>query len=120
MPEPSALAVVNVSLPAENGPYACPCCGYLTLDVRGGYEICPVCFWEDDGQDDHDAAVVRGGPNKDLSLAQARTNFAALGASSGRCLSHVRPPHDEEHPLRSPPTRRCDSSTTSGELDSLA
>jgi hypothetical protein len=26
----------------------CPCCGYYTLDGRGGYDICPVCFWEDD------------------------------------------------------------------------
>jgi hypothetical protein len=93
-------AVVNVSLPPGGGPYACPCCGYLTLDARGQFQICPVCFWEDDGQDDHDAAVVRGGPNHDLSLARARTNFAAFGASSRRRLDHVRPPHDEEHPLR--------------------
>jgi hypothetical protein len=27
----------------------------------------PVCFWEDDGQDDHDADLVRGGPNGALS-----------------------------------------------------
>ncbi|WP_198674015.1 CPCC family cysteine-rich protein [Chitinophaga alhagiae] len=26
----------------------CPCCGYITLSERGGYEICPICFWEDD------------------------------------------------------------------------
>jgi cysteine-rich CPCC protein len=29
-------------------PYRCPCCGYLTLPARGEYDICPVCFWEDD------------------------------------------------------------------------
>lgn len=30
--------------------YTCPCCGYKTLEeeVRGSYEICPICFWEDD------------------------------------------------------------------------
>ncbi|GAA3436974.1 hypothetical protein GCM10018954_065850 [Kutzneria kofuensis] len=55
---------------------------------------------EVDGQDDHDATVVRGGPNKDLSLTQARNNFAAFGASDERHLDHVRPPHDEEHPLK--------------------
>src|SRR5437763_14521648 len=75
---------VNVSLPAGNGPHACPCCGYLTLDARGEHEICPVCFWQDDGQDGHDATVVRGGPNYDLSLTQARANFTAFGASTER------------------------------------
>ncbi|HEP9402485.1 hydrolase, partial [Pseudomonas aeruginosa] len=30
--------------------YPCPCCGYLTFDEEpcGTYEICPVCYWEDD------------------------------------------------------------------------
>lgn len=27
----------------------CPCCDYFTLDSRNDYEICPICFWEDDG-----------------------------------------------------------------------
>jgi hypothetical protein len=28
---------------------ACPCCEYLTLeDEPGHFDICPVCFWEDD------------------------------------------------------------------------
>ena len=91
---------VNVIRPAGEGPYACPCCGYLTLDQRGWYEICPVCFWEDDGQDSHDADRVRGGPNRSLSLTQARENFAAYGASQERRLPLVRPPRDEEHPIR--------------------
>ena len=29
--------------------FACPCCLYQTIKERGQYEICPVCFWEDDG-----------------------------------------------------------------------
>lgn len=29
--------------------YECSCCGYLTLDNIGGYDICRVCKWEDDG-----------------------------------------------------------------------
>ncbi len=53
----------------------CPCCGCRTLTERGAYDICPVCGWEDDGQDDADADVVRGGPNGRLSLAAARRAF---------------------------------------------
>jgi rubredoxin len=32
------------------GRYACSCCGYLTLDEQppGTFDICPVCWWEDD------------------------------------------------------------------------
>jgi hypothetical protein len=47
---------VNGRCPADGGPYPCPCRGFITLTGRGGYEICPVCLWDDDGQDDHDAA----------------------------------------------------------------
>ncbi len=55
--------------------YVCPCCGYLMLSGRGGYEICCLCNWEDDGQDDPRADEVWGGPNGAYSLAQARRNF---------------------------------------------
>ena len=41
---------VNVEGAPDGGPYACPCCGFVTLPERGGCEICPVCFWKDDGQ----------------------------------------------------------------------
>ncbi|MEV6582628.1 CPCC family cysteine-rich protein [Streptomyces sp. NPDC051582] len=57
---------------AENGLIACPCCFRRTLEERANFEICPECGWEDDGQDDADAHIVRGGPNGRLSLAQAR------------------------------------------------
>lgn len=76
--------------------FACPCCGYKTLSERGGYEICKVCFWEDDGQDDTDADTVRYGPNGSLSLTQARANFHEFGACERRVLQFVRPPRPEE------------------------
>ncbi|MEV0403757.1 CPCC family cysteine-rich protein [Actinoallomurus sp. NPDC050550] len=93
-------AAINNSVhrPPRDEPYACPCCGYLTLSERGNYEICDVCFWEDDGQDEHDADAVRGGPNGNLSLSQARRNFAAFGANREGDLPHVRDPHPTEHP----------------------
>jgi hypothetical protein len=74
----------------------CACCGCRTLGERGGFEICPVCFWEDDGQDDHDADVVRGGPNDSLSLTRARENFRAFGACEERFRKNVRKPTEVE------------------------
>ena len=75
---------------------ACPCCGFLTLDERGDFEICPVCHWEDDGQNELDADEVRGGPNGDLSLTQARTNYREYGAISREFVKFVRKPTPEE------------------------
>ena len=80
----------NVFAPADGGPYSCPCCGHMTLGERGGYEICDECGWEDDGQDDHDSQVVRGGPNGRLSLDEARQRYVAEGGSP---LAHS-PPHE--------------------------
>ena len=77
-------------------PVSCPCCAKRTLSEPAAYEICPVCFWEDDGQGDHDADVVRGGPNYDLSLTVARENFTRIGAADPRNLSYVRPPTENE------------------------
>ena len=77
----------------------CPCCGYQTLSARGIYDICQVCFWEDDGQDDETAGEVWGGPNGDLSLTQARKNFMAFGASSQKHISKVRNPLPDESKL---------------------
>ena len=82
--------------PQTDVAYNCPCCGYKTLDERGGFDICSVCFWEDDGQDDHDADIVRGGPNGALSLSQARANFQSFGACEERHLKNVRKPLPEE------------------------
>ena len=82
--------------PKEGVKYRCPCCGYGTLPERGADDICPVCFWEDDGQDDQDADTVRGGPNGSLSLAQARRNFREFGASDRDHLRNVRRPKAEE------------------------
>jgi Cysteine-rich CPCC len=55
--------------------YICPCCFMPTLQARAAYDACEVCDWEDDGQDSDDADVVRGGPNGDYSLREARENF---------------------------------------------
>ena len=78
----------NVFAPSSDGPYSCPCCGHVTLAERGGYEICEECGWEDDGQDDHDSSVVRGGPNGPVSLDDERAAYVAGGGVRG---DHVPP-----------------------------
>ncbi len=81
--------------------FECPCCGNLTLSTQppGTYELCPVCYWEDDGVQFADPEYA-GGANRE-SLNQARTNFREFGASSQTALSHVRPPLHEELPRAS-------------------
>ena len=74
--------------------YRCPCCGYLTLPGAGSYDICPVCFWEDDPiqEDDPD---FEGGAN-DLSLNESRRNYELFGACEQRFCEGVRKPLPEE------------------------
>lgn len=79
-------------------PLRCPCCGCKTLSERGGFDICQVCFWEDDGQDDYDADVKRGGPNGSLSLKEARENYLRLGACEESMVVNIRPPRSDELP----------------------
>lgn len=78
--------------------YPCPCCGYLTLDdsKNGSYEICPVCFWENDAVQNDDPFFA-GGANKQ-SLTQARVNFDLFGAVEQRLVPHVRTVRPEEIP----------------------
>ena len=89
----------SVVVPPQTGlKYPCPCCGNKTLDERGGFCICPVCFWEDDGQDDEDADTIRGGPNGLLSLTEARAKYKSRIIRPGYLLSWGRLPTPEEMP----------------------
>jgi hypothetical protein len=82
----------NVFASEPGGPYSCPCCGHVTLSERGAYEICRECGWEDDGQDDHDADVVRGGPNGRQSLNDARAAYVRHGGTQLPHQPPVEPP----------------------------
>jgi Cysteine-rich CPCC len=72
--------------------FRCPCCGYRTLETPAALALCPVCWWEDDGQEDPDAAEVRFTVNGQLSLEQARQHYALYGAADPRFLPYVRDP----------------------------
>lgn len=90
--------------------YTCVCCGYKTLsDYPGSYEICPICFWEDDQIQILDP-WYEGGANRPC-LSQAQENFAKLGACESSAIPHVRKPLATDH--RDPqwrPVRESDRS----------
>lgn len=84
--------------PNKFGSFQCPCCAYHTFDEPSGgsYDICEVCFWEDDpiqlAERDYE-----GGANK-VSLQQAQRNFAEFGVSEPEFKRYVRAPHPDELP----------------------
>ena len=65
----------------------CPCCDYFTLANRGDYEICTICFWEDDGLDLTELQS-HSGPNH-LTLEEGRINFLKFGACDEKCVKYV-------------------------------
>ena len=76
--------------------FRCPCCGFKTLETAGALALCPVCWWEDDGQEDEDASEVRLTVNGQLSLNEARGYFATCGAAHPRFIHYVRKPQVTE------------------------
>ncbi len=76
--------------------FKCPCCGYITLSEAppGTYEICSVCFWEDDEVQFNDPSYA-GGANK-VSLNQAKINFKEFGATERKFIKDVRDPLPDE------------------------
>ena len=82
----------------EHKNFACQCCRFLTLeeDPWGSYEICEVCFWENNHVQFNDP-TYRGGANK-VSLLEARKNFEVFGAKEERLKTFVRSPSPDEYP----------------------
>lgn len=76
--------------------YKCPCCGFYTFEHRpnGTYDICKVCFWEDDPTQLGDCNY-KGGANG-VSLLQAKANFLRFGACEERMIPYVREPKEDE------------------------
>jgi hypothetical protein len=66
----------------------CACCGYKTIEEKGCYEICPICFWEDDSVQEADP-WFKGGANRP-NLFEAQNNYQKFGAMEERFASNVR------------------------------
>ena len=71
----------------KNSLKQCPCCDYFTLTNRGDYEICEICFWEDDGLDLKELKS-HSGPNH-ITLEEGRMNFLRFGACEEKFVENV-------------------------------
>ena len=92
-------------------PFTCPCCGHRTFSgFPGSYELCGVCFWEDDGAQLLDPAHA-GGANA-LSLMDSQANYARIGACEECFVDNVRPPTAVE--VRDPDWRPARASDLEG------
>lgn len=74
--------------------YKCPCCGYYTLKELGVYDICPVCYWEDDPFQIEDPDLEEQANT--VSLNQAKENYKKFGACEERLKKYVRQPKKDE------------------------
>lgn len=75
----------------------CFCCGNYTLigtkeDIA--WDICPVCFWENDTIDDDNAQSVAN----HMTLLQGKENYKSFGACDKKMLRYVRKPKRYELP----------------------
>jgi hypothetical protein len=82
----------------------------------GSYDICSICFWEDDPvQLRH--PLLASGANR-VSLVAAQANFSGLGACEPRLIEHCRTPTPDE--VREPGWRPADTSVDDFEPDGLS
>lgn len=65
---------------------ACPCCNYKTLSVRGQYDICRVCFWEDDSIKKE---LSRYSSVNRMTLKKGKDNFNKIGAISEKYIKFI-------------------------------
>ncbi len=71
--------------------YTCPCCGYITLsESPGNYDICKICYWEDDPKQRSDPGLKSGANIH--SLKEAQQNYIKYGYCEERIKKHVKKP----------------------------
>lgn len=76
--------------------HTCPGCGFPSLAERGGFAICDICSWEDDGQDDNADSILDqlstegikiSSPNGNLSLTENRINIGRILETNSELLN---------------------------------
>jgi hypothetical protein len=84
-----AIVGVRISVDGEAEERAeCPCCGYLSLPVDSFFQLCRVCFWQNDGG--------RAGANA-VPLDVAAASVRRIGAVEERFLGAVLPDGRERY-----------------------
>ncbi len=74
--------------------YTCPCCGHMVFNSPpGSFEICPICFWEDDIVQLRYVNVR--GANK-VSLIDGQKNYIDFGACMRDLVDYVRKPNKKD------------------------
>jgi hypothetical protein len=76
--------------------FTCPCCGYKTLNLEppGTYDICHICYWEDDGVQFKDPDYD-GGANR-VSLRKPQPNFKRFEACEEVFKDSVKKPTESD------------------------
>ena len=75
--------------------YKCPCCGHFTFEKKErSYDICPVCFWEDDPVQ-YENPTMPNGANR-VCLADAKINYKHFAACEPEMKKFVRGPKKDE------------------------
>jgi len=75
--------------------YPCPICGYYTVDAPRDWDICPICFWEDDVRPTEGGRTTSPA-NRGMSMATAQANFVLFGAVERHFLLNSRRPSPGE------------------------
>ena len=82
----------------KHAKYQCPCCENYTLEFKANntFQVCPICFWEDDGVQLNDPDY-EGGANE-MSLKQARMNYHKFGVIDLKFKDYTRAIKKDELP----------------------
>ncbi|SDR99552.1 CPCC family cysteine-rich protein [Microlunatus soli] len=68
--------------------HPCPCCGHRTLMTAGRYDLCAVCFWEDDPNQLERPLSEDGANGK--SLVDSQRCYQRIGAMDEIFIRKVR------------------------------
>ncbi|WP_247235467.1 CPCC family cysteine-rich protein [Telluribacter sp. SYSU D00476] len=93
-------AIVSFQQIQAKGKFYCPCCGYNTMTEppSGTYDICKICYWEDDPIQLEDP-YYEGGANR-VSLKKGQENFEEFGACEREMIKNVTRPSSKD--IRNP------------------